>query len=330
MESIFIKAYRTNDKNLVDFLLGTGGDDLNLQDETGNSALHYICMKGDADLAEKLIKAGVKINTENLRGDTPVHIAATRGSVNIIKLLMEKGADINAQNIEGMTPLIYAIRSCQIPAAKYLITSGADKYARTKNGLTAIDYVKAESLDPLLPFFAENFPKIDLNGNTPLHHAVYQNGLAMIRNILVNDTSSLNIKNNQGLTPLMIAINKLNYGITELLLQYGADPNTINAEENTPLHIAAFNGVCWLGEILMEHGAGINVLNRERATPLILAALGQHREFVALLLRKGAIIEIADIHGKTARDYAADWGTNELTEMLDAEKSRFSQKKRHD
>jgi len=329
MESVFIKACRTNDKPLIDMYLDMGGEDLNIQDDLGNSALHYICIKGDADMAELVANAGVKVNLENLSGETPLHMAAARGSVDIIKILLEKDADINAQNRDGMTPLIYAIRSCQLATAKFLISFGADKYARTKTSLTAIDFLKAENLTELLPYFEENLPKVDIKGNTPLHHAVYQNGLAMIRNMLATDKTSINIRNNQGLTPLLIAINKLNYGISDLLLQFGADPNVINFnDENTPLHIAAINGVGWLGEILLEHGAKINALNKEWATPLILAAQGQHREFVALLLRKGAIIEIADIHGKTARDYALDWGTNDLVDLLDAEKSRFSSKKR--
>ena len=329
MESIFIKACRSNDKALIDLFLDIGGEDLNLQDDVGNTALHYICMKGDSVLAEQLVNAGVKIYLENLSRETPLHIAAARGAIDIVKLLLTKGADINAQNREGMTPLIYAVRSCQVPAAKFLISSGTDKYSRTKNGLTAVDYVKAEGLNELFPFFEENLPKVDIKGNTPLHHAVYQNGLSMIRNMLVNDRSCINMRNNQGLTPLLIAINKLNYGISDLLLQFGADPNVINiSDENTPLHIAALNGVSWLGEILLEHGAKINALNREGATPLILAVQGQHREFISLLLRKGAAIETSDNYRKTARDYAIDWEIDGLVDMLDAEKSRFSSKNR--
>ncbi|MCL2832942.1 MAG: ankyrin repeat domain-containing protein [Treponema sp.] len=329
MESIFIKACRTNDKALIDLFLDIGGEDLNLQDDLGNTALHYICMKGDTDLAELTIKAGVRIDLENISGETPLHIAAARGSVIISGYLLDKGADINAVTMEGMTPLIYAICSCQIQTAKFLMSSGADKFALTKKGLTAIDFAKAENLAELFSLLEVKLPKVDVKGNTPLHHAVYQNGLAAIRNILANDKSGINARNNQGLTPLLLAINKLNYGISDLLLQNGADPNVVETgDENTPLHIAAFNGVSWLGEILLEHGAKINALNRDRATPLILAVLGQHREFAALLLRKGAAIENADIHGKTARDYALDWGTDELADLLDSEKSRFASRKK--
>ncbi|MCL2478761.1 MAG: ankyrin repeat domain-containing protein, partial [Treponema sp.] len=85
MESIFIKACRMNDRALIDLFLDIGGEDLNIQDDLGNTALHYICMKGDADLAEQAIRAGVKIDIENLSGETPLHIASARGSVNICK-----------------------------------------------------------------------------------------------------------------------------------------------------------------------------------------------------------------------------------------------------
>ena len=318
MENSLIKACRNYEKNLISQLLNKGIEDIDFQDHIGNSSLHYICTNYDHDLTEKLLDMGANINLQNLKGETPLHLAASLGNVQLIELLISHGADINIKNNEGITPLITSIRNRNIKAAKVFLFSGADKFAVSVNNLSAIDYIKAESLEELLVFFKEGFPKLDTKGNTPLHHAVYQNGVSTVRDILNKDKTFIDVRNKKGLTPLLIAISNLNYGITDLLLKFGANPNLVQEDNGTsPLHTAALNGISWLGEILLEYKANINALDNEGATPLILAVRGHHREFISMLLRRGADIENVDNLGKKAIDYAKDWGTKELIDMLE-------------
>jgi ankyrin repeat protein len=324
----FIRACQSKDKKLIKTLLEEGGEDPNMQDELGNSALHYLCTLGDLALVEKAVNIGGNIAVENNKQETPLHLAAIDGEVSIIQLILKKGANINARNIEGLTPLMYAIRGANIPAAKHLISSGADKFALTNSSLSSEDFIKAEGLDELLPLFKDNAPKSDTQGNSPLHYAVNQNGLTTVRNLLMADKSMIDERNKQGLTPLLLAISKLSYGISDLLLHYGADPNLERLDDgNTPLHIAAENGIVWLGEILIEYGAKVNTCNKEGATPLIVAMQGQQREFISLLLDRGASQEYIDKSGKSVRDYALAWGSSELVQMLDSQKSKHSAKK---
>ena len=318
MENSLIKACRNYEKNLITQLLNKDVEDINFQDNIGNSSLHYLCNIYDHDLTEKLLDKGADINITNLKGEAPLHLAAALGNVNLIELLLSNGADINLKTNEGITPLVTAIRKRNVQAAKVFIFSGADKFAVSANNISAMDYIKAEGLDDLLVFYKEGFPKLDAKGNTPLHHAIYQNGVSTVRDILNKDRTFIDVRNKKGLTPLLIAISNLNYGITDLLLKFGANPNLVREDNRTsPLHTAALNGISWLGEILLEYKANINALDNEGATPLILAARGHHREFIALLLRRGADINIVDDSGKKAIDYAKDWGTKDLIEIFE-------------
>jgi ankyrin repeat protein len=157
----------------------------------------------------------------------------------------------------------------------------------------------------------------DEQGNNSLHNAVLRGKITMVRNILSEDKSGIDARNSEGLTPLLISVSRLNFGITDMLLRFGADPNLSRPGDGySPLHIAAVNGVNWLGEILLEHKANINRQNRDGLSSLMLAIQGQHREFIALLVRQGAALDITDRTGKTALAYALDWGTPELAEML--------------
>ena len=323
METALILACQNKEKKKIENLLLQGVPNLNFQDVFGNTALHYLCMGDDHELAEIVIVMGGNVELENNQQATPLHIAAANGNIPLVNMLLERGADINAHDIEDKTPLIYAISGGQEGIAEYLISTGADKYSRTINGLSPIDFARAADMDTLIPFFDGRFPWIDNKGNSNLHNAVYQSGISVIRNILSANKSDIDARNNEGLTPLLISVSRLNFGVSELLLEFGANPNlTRLIDAYTPLHIAAENGVSWLGENLLKYGADINARNQDGASPLMLAILGQHKDFCALLINKGAALGISDNQGKIARDYALERAAKDIVGMIDKRSSR--------
>ena len=75
----------------------------------------------------------------------------------------------------------------------------------------------------------EEVPKdwqCELSGMTPLHIAVYMQNLAMV-NMLLDAGAQVNIADNEGNTPLIVAVYESNddYSIVECLLNHGADIN---------------------------------------------------------------------------------------------------------
>jgi ankyrin repeat protein len=325
METSFIRLCQSGRKAMAETALENGAAELDARDRLGNTALHYICTVDMAALAEKLIAAGADVSLANNAGQTPLHLAAANGVISTIRMLLDRGAKINAQDREDKTPLIYAVENGWPDAAEYLLVSGADKHSMTATGLVPKDFIKAAgpSMNRLMLFFEAKLTHIDSKGNTPLHQAVYQGGISTVKNLLTADKSSINFKNNKGLTPLLVAVSNLNFDISNLLLKYGADPNvSIPSDGNSPLHVAAENGLPWLGEILLDHSAKIDAPNKDGATPLILAVQWQHRDFAAMLIRRGADPAAADREGKTAPDYALESGFKSMEEVFAAKTVR--------
>jgi ankyrin repeat protein len=112
----------------------------------------------------------------------------------------------------------------------------------------------------------------------------------------------VNTRNNEGNTPLNVAIKQANYAAVRQLLQQGADPNIRNNEGNTPLNVAIkrSNVVSMVG-ILLQHGADPNIRDNEGNTPLnvVVKRYYGYEAVIILLLQHGADPNIRDNEGNT-------------------------------
>ena len=82
---------------------------------------------------------------------------------------------------------------------------------------------------------------------------------------------SLSSYNEQGHTPLLLAVNRGYEDIVEILLSHGASPDQSNRDGITPLHIALRQGLEKTVNMLTEAGAKFDIRDDMGATPLHLA-----------------------------------------------------------
>ena len=113
---------------------------LNQLNASGESPLMLAALKGELDLAEKMVKNGADVNKT---GWTPLHYAATNGHVSVIKLLLENYAYIDAESPNGSTPLMMASLYGSLDAVKLLVDEGADTLLKNQQGLTALEFAKS-------------------------------------------------------------------------------------------------------------------------------------------------------------------------------------------
>ena len=112
--------------------------------------------------------------------------------------------------------------------------------------------------------------------------------------------------------------------IARILLEAGADPNATEAHTtgSCPIHWA-MNGrktEVKTVRVLVEHGANVNSLNWMGETPLYLAARHRRLDLVRLLLSAGADPDIATREGYTAWS----WSYGFLRRGIRRELSKFA------
>lgn len=114
--------------------------------------------------------------------------------------------------------------------------------------------------------------------------------------------------------PLIIACEKGNFRIIELLLLNKADPNISNWVDSTPLQIAVNNNQLNIAEILLKHGADPHPIRTRDEPPLMVATKNNNPEMIKLL-----ITYEANIHKKEEKkgEYGTrvyhDWGHSSYT-----------------
>ncbi|KAJ6653202.1 hypothetical protein lerEdw1_009988 [Lerista edwardsae] len=102
------------------------------------TALHRACLRGHAEIVDKLLEAGAKLEPRDMLDATPVLWACRGGHLEILKQLISRGAKISTRDKLWSTPLHVAVRTGHSDCAEHLIACGASINAQDKEGDTPI------------------------------------------------------------------------------------------------------------------------------------------------------------------------------------------------
>jgi ankyrin repeat protein len=156
----------------------------------------------------------------------------------------------------------------------------------------------------------------DLQGETPLHHAIIQRSPAMV-GLLIAHGADANTRDRDGWTPLMTAAYCNDAADVRVLVAHGGDPNAVSAQNFTPLGIAAQYGKDQAAVALIEAGADPGrPIGDAGYTPLMLATANHAQGMVQALIRKGADVNARNSGGITALMIAAANGRADMVELL--------------
>lgn len=96
-----------NEYNAIHKLLVEFGADVHSKNRNGHTAIYYVVIHGNLDLARFLLDRGVNPSTvcEADGHLTLLHVAIRRRFGDVARLLVERGADLGARDSFGRTPM---------------------------------------------------------------------------------------------------------------------------------------------------------------------------------------------------------------------------------
>ncbi|KAH9512436.1 Serine/threonine-protein kinase tnni3k [Bulinus truncatus] len=292
-----LAAANTQDLTLLSALL----DDVNCHEktETGLTLLHIACLAGaPCSQLERLLKKGISVNILSKNQLSPLHLATYRGDSEQVDVLVTHGADVNQTGHSGVAALHIAAMCGHHEIAKILVESGAK--------IDMGDLVKFSSLhiachfghEKVVELLLANGSDININGSVgdrPIHLASSKSNLKIMQ-LLVEGTShqkaDVNIKDDEGHTPLHFCCKSGHLVTLHYLLDHGALPHEVNIYGDTPLHLACYNGKLEIAKQLITQTGhdSLTLENIFSETPLHSACTyGKNLELVKFLLAQPSV-----------------------------------------
>ena len=134
--------------------------------------------------------------------------------------------------------------------------------------------------------------------------------------MLIEDGISLNEFDDNGNSPLHLAIFNHQNNYAGLLISKGADLNLKNKLDLSPLHIASMLDNRRIVDELIINGADVNIKGNTNYTPLLIASELNYLNLARDLLRKGANPKMKTSQGLNSRQIALIQKSKEMSRLM--------------
>ncbi|KAK7536256.1 ankyrin repeat-containing domain protein [Phyllosticta citribraziliensis] len=339
--NVLTLATRQNNVELTQVLLNyrssydlsVAPEHLTVADKWGNTPLLYATTNNNLGVVKLVLEKASEFRPRpsliqsDLAGLTPLAWAARLGNEKLLDAILgfTGGNGVGDTDLQGHTPLLHAAMDGHVACVKLLIERAhANIHHRTSLDETLwIVAAFGGSCDVLR--YLRGVPGMDMtslsrSGNSAVSMAAQGNRTEALQ-FLVESCglrADVNRPNNDGATPLALAIGLGSRDAARQLIKYSADVNAVNREGRTALSLAAERGDTVTMEMMLASRAlQLDSTDRSQRTALSHAAQAGHADTVQLLCsrsRRG--VNMPDAWGRTPLFYAAAMGHVKVVALL--------------
>ncbi len=313
LDSALIDAAWANDVRRARELVAAGAD-VDFEDETQQSAYLIATSEGHRELLELTLAAGADLAALDSFNGTGLIRAAERGHAEIVGRLLQSGIAVDHVNRPGFTALHEAIiygdgGQRYADTVRLLVARGADvTLAPARDGIPPIRQARSRGQDTVA---ATLQAAVDAGqpadpGRLLLDAAA--SGDADQAAVALRAGAALEVRDERGRTPLLLAATHDRVDVARLLVALGADPDALDSRHDTPWLVTGVTGSVPMLEVLLPAGPDLTIRNRFGGLSVIPAAERGHVDYVRRVVRTGIDVNHVNDPGWTALLEAVVYG----------------------
>ncbi|CAI5681628.1 ankyrin repeat and SOCS box protein 5 isoform X1 [Oreochromis niloticus] len=207
------------------------------------SPLHEAASQGRLLALRTLLAQGYHANIVTIDHVTPLHEACLSGHVACVRALLNAGANVNAATIDGVTPLYNCCASGSIGCMELLLQSGAHTRASHTHFPSALHEAckrgNSHCVEALLSHGADPDYEVSHLGS-PLYVSCLHRHTACSQ-VLLHRGADVSVGRG-GDSPLHAAVRQDSADQVSLLLDYGANTNFRDSNNQRPVELAPPGG----------------------------------------------------------------------------------------
>ena len=280
-ETALMKAVKVRCESCFEYLLESGAD-VNKTNEMGKTALMFAVKNNQSRFVKMLIRVGAEVNASDVEDNTSLVCAILSGHYLCVDLLLKAGATIKPADVEvyGNSALLAAVNQNQVALVRVLTEAGADLNLTDERNNTLL-HIAAEQCDPEI---MQILLAAGADLNSALTEAIGNNHPQCV-DLLIKAGADVNLC---GDSVFHKAIAMGYSSCVKLLIEAGVDVSHSTYSECLLHALKNRSFTCF--KLLLEAGANVNTLNSNGASAVYYAAkVGQDR-CVVMLLKAGAFI----------------------------------------
>ncbi|XP_025085100.1 uncharacterized protein LOC112558713 [Pomacea canaliculata] len=266
------------------------GADINVCSPDGESALQLAVKNNNWPVVELLMNSGARFEVEILEGLHPVHnliksfTSSEDNELKLMTFLKDRGLSVSTQDSRGKTPAELAFTLKRWKLFKHLLESGAH-------------------LNPILR-----------NGNSYFHELAKcfsHDDMNDIIRLLLSRGFDINLRNDDGDTPVHVAADKGNWDTVKTFVEHGANTNVLDSKGYCLLHKrlkkqtsqrfgyhvieepSTYKSHVELLRTFVARGEDVNRRGPDNKTALQLAVANHRWKVVGELISLGADLELS-------------------------------------
>jgi ankyrin repeat protein len=268
-----------------------GSQGLEERDVEGKTALHWAALANRKDVAVVLMEQGAQATSKDADGMTALMDACSAGHLGVVQVLVQQMGvqGLEERDDKGRTAFYCALIAGEEEIMAFLLEQGAQTNIRDQDDTTPLSFACVTGLMGGLRVLAhhlgvQGLDERDEKGWTVLHVAAVT-GREEVVAFLLKQGVQANGRDNNGVTPLMLASYEGRVGVARVLLRYVGVQGLNGRDERgeTALNHAACEGHEEVMRLLLLSGADPHSTDNEGSTPRTLAEDKGHADCVAVL-----------------------------------------------